>query len=117
MFRRHRREIGLLWMGLNGLLRRFCRPAFDEEYFLQVAAEKLVTKYRGTRPVQEWVQVRPRNEALDCLVGNLAVLRLAVRLDERAARAASGEWTGRTAADRAAQVLAQPPARRIRGRA
>lgn len=93
------------------------KPAFDDEYFAQVAAEKLVTKYRGTRPVQEWVQVRARNEALDCLVGNLAVLRLAVRLDERAARAASGEWTGRTAADRAAQVLAQPPARRIRGRA
>lgn len=54
-------------------------PAFDDEYFAQLAAEKLVTKIRGTRPLQEWVQTRPRNEALDCLVGNLAMLRLSGR--------------------------------------
>jgi phage terminase large subunit GpA-like protein len=52
-------------------------PAFDDEYFAQLAAEKLVAKARGGRPYHEWVQVRPRNEALDCLVGNLAVRRLA----------------------------------------
>lgn len=51
-------------------------PAFDDEYFAQVAAEKLVTKFKGTRPIQEWQQTRPRNEALDCLVGNLAIMRL-----------------------------------------
>lgn len=51
-------------------------PDFDDEYFAQLAGEKLITKLRGTRPVQEWVQTRPRNEALDCLVGNYAVLRL-----------------------------------------
>jgi hypothetical protein len=34
-------------------------PAFDDEYFAQLAAEKLVTKIRGTRPFQEWVQTRP----------------------------------------------------------
>ncbi len=60
-------------------------PAFDDEYFSQVAAEKLVTKIKGTRPMQEWIQTRPRNEALDCLVGNLAVLRIAIDLDQRAA--------------------------------
>jgi len=49
---------------------------FDDEYFAQLAAEKLVTKVRGTRPFQEWVQTRPRNEALDCMVGNLAMMRL-----------------------------------------
>lgn len=49
---------------------------FDEEYFAQLAAEKLVTKLKGHRPFQEWVQTRPRNEALDCFVGNLAVMRL-----------------------------------------
>jgi phage terminase large subunit GpA-like protein len=54
--------------------------AFDDEYFEQVTAERLVTKIRGTRPYHEWVQIRPRNEALDCLVGNLAVLRLGVNL-------------------------------------
>lgn len=51
-------------------------PEFDDEYFAQLAAEKLVTRYRGTRPVLEWVRTRPRNEALDCLVLALAALRL-----------------------------------------
>ena len=93
------------------------KPAFDEEYFLQVAAEKLVTKYRGTRPVQEWVQVRPRNEALDCLVGNLAVLRLGVDLSGRAARAASGELARRNPHSAITKPApAQAPVRRIRGR-
>ncbi len=52
------------------------QPAFDDEYFSQLAAEKLVTKIKGTRPFQEWVQTRARNEALDCLVYALAALRL-----------------------------------------
>ncbi len=51
-------------------------PAFDDEYFAQLAAEKLVTKTKGTRPFSEWVQTRPRNEALDCLVYALAAARL-----------------------------------------
>lgn len=54
-------------------------PAFDDEYFNQIAAEKLVTKTRGGRPYQEWVQTRPRNEALDCAVYALAALRLSGR--------------------------------------
>lgn len=58
-------------------------PAFDEEYFAQLAAEKLVTKVRGTRPFSEWVQTRPRNEALDCLLLNLAAFRLAALLVAR----------------------------------
>lgn len=53
--------------------------AFDDEWFAQLAAEKLVTKIKGTRPFQEWVQTRPRNEALDCMVGNLAMMRLSGR--------------------------------------
>lgn len=59
------------------------KPAFDDEYFAQLTAEKLVTKYKGTRPVQQWVQTRKRNETLDCLVGNLAVLRIAIDLKLR----------------------------------
>jgi phage terminase large subunit GpA-like protein len=51
-------------------------PAFDDEYFAQLAAEKLVTKYKGYRPIAEWVQMRPRNEALDCLLLALVALRL-----------------------------------------
>ena len=72
--------------------------SFDDEYFEQVNAEKLVTKYKGTRPVQEWQQKRPRNEALDCLVGNLAIMRMAgVDLNKRRLNMASsaGVDTGR----------------------
>lgn len=50
--------------------------SFDDEYFAQLAAEKLVTKIKGTRPFQEWVQTRPRNEALDCKVYSMAAMRL-----------------------------------------
>jgi len=71
--------------------------AFDDEYFNQLAAEKLVTKVRGTRPIQEWVQTRPRNEALDCLLYALAALRL------------SGK-TPTTPAPVAADPAAPPPA-------
>ena len=51
-------------------------PDFDEEYFAQLAGEKLVTKVRGHRPVQEWVSTRARVEALDCLIYALAARRL-----------------------------------------
>lgn len=37
----------------------------DEEYFLQLTAEKLVTKYRRGFPYREWVKTRTRNEAVD----------------------------------------------------
>ena len=52
-------------------------PAFDDEYFAQLAAEKLVTRFKGYRPFSEWVKTRARNEALDCLVYALVALRLA----------------------------------------
>jgi len=51
-------------------------PAFDDEYFAQLAAEKLVTRLRGSRPFTEWVQIRARNESLDCLIYSLAAMRL-----------------------------------------
>lgn len=52
-------------------------PAFDDEFFAQLTAEKLVTKAKNGRPFQEWVATRPRNEALDCAVYALVALRLA----------------------------------------
>lgn len=85
-------------------------PDFDDEYFSQLAAEKLVTKFRGTRPFSEWVQLRPRNEALDCFNYNLAAKKLAplvlkrsiaLQLDEaepRDAAAAPAAPAPRTAA-------------------
>jgi phage terminase large subunit GpA-like protein len=53
---------------------------FDDEYFLQLAAEELRTKVRNGRPFAEWVQIRPRNEALDCLLLCLVAHRLAGEL-------------------------------------
>ena len=62
-------------------------PAFDDEYFAQLAAEKLVTRFRGYRPIREWVQLRPRNEALDCLLLALAAKRLLLTPDSKSAGA------------------------------
>ena len=58
-------------------------PAFDDEYFAQLAAEQLVRKSRGSRVFSEWKQLRPRNEALDCLILALAACRFAGALPER----------------------------------
>jgi phage terminase large subunit GpA-like protein len=63
----------------------FARDEVDDEYFAQLAAEKLVVKHRMGRATQEWVQQRPRNEALDCAVYALAALRLWGGLDRAAA--------------------------------
>ncbi len=65
-------------------------PSFDDEYFAQLTAEKLVTKIRGTRPFVEWVQTRARNETLDCFKYALAALRLSgISLKERHTQRAS----------------------------
>ena len=40
----------------------------DEEYFKQLTAEKRVAKFIRGRKSLVWKQIRPRNEALDCLV-------------------------------------------------
>lgn len=51
----------------------------DEEYFAQLCAEKLVTRYRRGFAKREWHVVRPnrRNESLDCRVYAYAALKLA----------------------------------------
>lgn len=49
---------------------------FGQEYFDQLTAEKLVQRIRGGRVFTQWVKHRTRNEALDCMVLNLAALRL-----------------------------------------
>jgi phage terminase large subunit GpA-like protein len=50
--------------------------AFDDEYFAQLTAEKLVERRKGMRTFYEWVQTRPRNEALDCFNYALAALKM-----------------------------------------
>ena len=56
---------------------------------------------RGTRPYAEWVQTRPRNEALDCWKYALAALRLSgIDLKSRAAVAVAPEKLPETAASK-----------------
>jgi len=47
---------------------------YDEEYFMQMTAEKATTKYVRGFPKTEWVKRRPRNEMLDCRVLSYAAL-------------------------------------------
>lgn len=48
----------------------------DEEYFAQLTAEKMVTKFRRGFPYREWVKTRTRNEATDCRIYGHAALKL-----------------------------------------
>jgi phage terminase large subunit GpA-like protein len=48
----------------------------DPEYFDQLTAEKLVTRYYKGFPRREWVKTRPRNEVLDCRVYAFAALKI-----------------------------------------
>lgn len=41
---------------------------YDAEYFAQLTAETVKTKYKNGRPYRVWHQRRDRNEALDCRV-------------------------------------------------
>lgn len=48
--------------------------SYDEDYFLQLTAERKVRRYVKGFAKVEWEKVRPRNEALDCRVYALAAL-------------------------------------------
>ena len=50
--------------------------SFDDEYFAQLTAEKLVPRVKGMRTFYEWVNMRLRNETLDCLNYALAGLKM-----------------------------------------
>ena len=43
-------------------------PQIDEEYFEQLTAEKVVSTMVNGQHRRKWIQIRNRNEALDCLV-------------------------------------------------
>lgn len=83
----------------------FCHVPHDRgaDWYHQVTAEKLVTRYVKGFPVREWHQTRPRNEALDCRVYALAALKIANPSFRRAAERLS------MPEDAAAQL--RPPAR------
>ena len=52
--------------------------ALDYDFFKQLCAEQCLTKYKGGRPYRVWEKKRQdiRNEALDMVVGNIAVIEL-----------------------------------------
>jgi phage terminase large subunit GpA-like protein len=49
----------------------------DKEWFEQLTAEKLVTRYVHQRPYREWIKLQERNEALDCRKMAMATMLLA----------------------------------------
>lgn len=59
------------------------RPA---DWYQQLTAEKLLTRYVKGFPVREWHKTRPRNEALDCRALALAALKIANPSFRRAAQ-------------------------------
>lgn len=48
----------------------------DREYFMQLTAEKQVTRFFKGVARREWIKTRSRNEALDCNVYALAALKI-----------------------------------------
>jgi phage terminase large subunit GpA-like protein len=56
----------------------YCHVPKDRgaDWYQQMTAEKLLTRYSKGFPVREWHQTRPRNEALDCRVYALAALKI-----------------------------------------
>lgn len=48
----------------------------DVEYFEQMCAERLVTKWVKGFPVRSWHKARPRNEAFDCRIYAYAALKI-----------------------------------------
>ncbi len=90
-------------------------PGVHEEFCKQLTAEKLVTKYVKGVPHREWVQTRPRNEALDTAVLALTAFKmLNPKLDQMAARlqgAGSAPHPARPAALAAPQPAIQQPRR------
>lgn len=83
-------------------------PAFDEEFFAQLAAEKLVTKVRNGRPFSEWVKQRPRNEGLDCAIYAMAAFHLADVIRPRASVAQKATDQPATSSSRPAPAAKTP---------
>ena len=62
-----------------------------DEYFIQLTAEKLITKYVKGFPRLEWVMAGPRNEALDCEVyAYAAAVRAGIAYMDTSAPGATG---------------------------
>lgn len=86
----------------------------DEEFIAQMTSEKVVTRYVRGRPTRRYEQTRPRNEALDLYVYNLAALTILGRgvQDRLAELAAQVAAEGAPESD---EDTPQRPARRPSG--
>lgn len=85
--------------------------SYDEEWFLQLTAERKVKRYHKGFLKVEWEKIRPRNEALDCRV--LAQAALATRnwdLGKLAGRVAKSGSASSPASESASQSSAPTPA-------
>lgn len=82
---------------------------YEDEYFKQLTAEKCVTKFHKGFPRREWIKTRPRNDALDCRVYNMAayailnliINRLADRMAQQRTEPEAAELISVTAIQRA----------------
>jgi phage terminase large subunit GpA-like protein len=84
----------------------------EDEYFSQLTAEKMVTRFRKGYKKREWVKTRPRNEALDCRVYALAALGIMnLNLNSLANRFAASAEKARPE-DKIEPVQASQPVRR-----
>ena len=85
----------------------------DEEYFLQLTAEKAVIKKRRGFEVREWQKVRPRNEILDLWVYALATLYILAPQWEALDK--TNEEKPQPAADQNFEAIRRRPMRRRGG--
>jgi phage terminase large subunit GpA-like protein len=88
----------------------------DSEWYKQITAEKLVTRYVKGQPVREWHKPdRARNEALDCRVYATAALKIMQpsfkRLAERLIPAESAANDNKKPAKRAEKPAPKPAAK------
>ena len=88
---------------------------FDDEYFQQLTAEKMVTKYRRGFPVMEFIKTRDRNEALDCLAYAYAALdNLNVKLAALAAKRKAKQNAVAVEPEEKSPLATPPPAKRTK---
>ena len=52
----------------DGNNRIYFAKDLPDDFYLQLTAEKLITKHVGGREIQKWEPIRRRNDALDCLI-------------------------------------------------
>ena len=88
---------------------------YDDEYFAQLSAESVRTKYVRGVPVREWRQTRERNEALDCRVYSYAaMIGRNIDLNKRSARLLADPVEQEEETAGAFEAVAPKPQQRLR---